>query len=118
MTDKKTARCSALAAEKVAAVRVEEARASKAIKRAAAVVGKAKPLSNRKSMVNEVEADRDVSDVESAPRIDDDADGVAVSAKIADATDPKTKAKPLRMKVPKARLIKFPGPAIAAFLSE
>ena len=101
MTDKKTARCAALAADMVAAVRVEEARASKSIKRTAAVVGK--PLSNRKSMVNEVEADRDVSDVETALNIDDDADAVTVSAKITDATDPKTKAKPLRMKVPKSK---------------
>ena len=103
MTDKKTAPCAALADDMVAAVRVDEAPARKATKRAAAVVAKAKPLSNRKSIVNEVEADRDFFEVETALNVDDDADDVTANAKITDAADPKTKTKPLRMKVPKSK---------------
>jgi hypothetical protein len=78
-------------------------RLNEATKRAAAVVAKAKPLSHRKSMINEEKLDRDFSDVEVALEIDDDADGVTATDKITAAADPKTKAKPLHMKVPKSK---------------
>jgi RNA polymerase primary sigma factor len=78
-------------------------RLNEATNRAAAVVAKAKPRSNRKSMINDERLDRDFSDVEVAPEVDDDADGVTATDKITDATDPNTKAKPLHMKVPKSK---------------
>ena len=101
MTAKKTAPSVALADDMVAAKRVAGARASKAVKRASAVAAKARPLSERKPMINEVELDTDFSDVESA--LDVDGEVAAAAAAKFNPAAAEAKAKPLRVKVPKSK---------------
>ena len=105
----------------VAAVRVEEARARKATKRAATAVDKDKLLSSRKPMVNEVAADADRSDVDLVLQGDRAAGDVAATGRLTDAADPSHNAKPLRMKVPKSKqraLIREFGLDVAALTEE
>jgi len=98
MTAKNTAPSAALAAE-----RVDEARAGKATKRAATVAAKPSPPGKRKSAIQQLDADRDLSEVESGLEIDDDAGGETATDKITDAADATTKVRPLRVKVPKSK---------------
>ena len=103
MTAKKTAPSAAPADDMVAAVRLDEARA--ATPHSAAVVAKVKPpLTTRKPIVHEEPIDADISDADHHA-VEGDADAIDASAtdKVSDAAEMKTKAKPLRVKVPKSK---------------
>jgi RNA polymerase sigma factor RpoD-like protein len=101
MTAKKTAPSVALADDIVATERVAGAQASKALKRANAVVAKEMPLIERKPMIKEVELKTDFSDVESAMDVGGEV-ATAAAVRFSPAAA-EAKAKPLRVKVPKSK---------------
>ena len=121
MTAKKTRPSATLADGIAAVVKAKDVLASKAPKRTPAVVPKGKPPSSRKPRVNAAAVDTDASGAGFPVADDGNVDDAADAGKFTDSAEPKTKAKPLRVKVPKSKeraLIREFGLDMAALTEE